>query len=226
MLSVDKSLSLRKGSLMKPIFLAFWLTAFGSAGAIAADSPAAAGTCQTPIPLDKQASALKAAFNADKGKVRLLFVMDPICPACLRGISDMSEDVLTPNAGNARLATFVVHMPVLGAKEKDTQRTCKVLKANAATHYWDPTGEFGRTLASGIGLKDKKGKQVYAWDVWMMYGPDAEWTGNGPPKPTLFMHQLNALSEGPAYDFFDSEKFAAQVADALKRTASAVSATK
>ncbi|MBI3714626.1 MAG: hypothetical protein HY255_01380 [Betaproteobacteria bacterium] len=199
---------------MRRFLLGLLLAIAGAANA--AESPAAGG-CQTPVLLDRQTGVLKEAFNAAKGKVRLLFVVDPICPACLRGIGDMSDDVLTPNSGNPKLAAFIVHQPVLGAKEKDTQRTCKLLKANPANHYWDPAGEFGRTLASGIELKDKKGKQVYAWDVWLMYGPDAEWTGKGPPKPALLMHQLNALSEGSQYDFFDSEKFAVRVADALKK---------
>ncbi len=203
---------------MKRILLGFLLLTTYAAATLAADAPMPpTGTCQAPLLLDKQATALKTAFNAAKGSVRLLFVIDPICPACARGIGDMSEDVLKPNMGNARLSTFIVHMPVLGAKEKDTQRTCKSLKANPANHFWDPAGEFGRTLASGVGLKDKNGKSVYAWDVWLMYEPDAEWTGRYPPKPALLMHQLNALSEGSQYDFFDSEKFAVQVADALKR---------
>ena len=202
---------------MRQILLGLLLTILSATGALAADSaPMSMGTCQAPILLDKQAIALKTAFNEAKGKVRLLFVVDPICPACLRGIDEMSDDVLTPNAGNAKLTTFIVHVPVLGAKEKDTQRTCKLLKANPANHFWDPEGEFGRALASGVELKDKKGKSVYAWDVWLMYGPDAEWTGDNPPKPALLMHQLNALAEGSQYDFFDSEKFAARVAGALK----------
>ncbi|MBL0123623.1 MAG: hypothetical protein IPP88_13130 [Betaproteobacteria bacterium] len=206
---------------MRQILLGLMLAIVSAAGALAAEvSAPTVGSCQTPLLLDKQAIALKEAFNAAKGKVRLLFVVDPICPACLRGIDEMSQDVLTPNAGNAQLATFIVHLPVLGAKEKDTQRTCKLLKSNPANHFWDPQGKFGRTLSSGVELKDKKGKWVYAWDVWLMYGPDAEWTGNNPPKPTLLMHQLNALSEGSQYDFYDSEKFAAQVADALKRAGS------
>lgn len=217
MLSIDKSLDRWQRFHMRDILRGLLFVTMSVTGALAADSPpASVGACQTPILLDKQAVALKTAFNAAKGKVRLLFVVDPICPACLRGIDEMSDDVLTPNAGNAKLATFIVHMPVLGAKEKDTQRTCKLLKANPANHFWDPAGEFGRTLASGLELKDKKGKWVYAWDVWLMYGPDAEWTGDNPPKPALLMHQLNALSDGSQYDFFDSETFAARVADALK----------
>lgn len=202
---------------MRNILLSLLLLTSGASGALAADGPPTSiGTCQVPILLDKQSAALKTAFNAAEGKVRLLFVIDPICPACLRGIDEMSGNVLTPNAGNAKLATFIVHVPVLGAKDKDTQRTCKLLKTNPANHFWDPAGEFGRTLASGLELKDKKGKWVYAWDVWLMYGPDAEWTGDNPPKPALLMHQLNALSDGSQYDFFDSETFAARVADALK----------
>ena len=61
-------------------------------------------------------------------------------------------------------------------------------------------------------LKDKQRKAVFAWDVWLVYGPEATWIDASPPKPTLFMRQLWAQPDIPTYDFLDSEKLAAHVA--------------
>lgn len=125
------------------------------------------GTCQNPVRLDASASALKEAFNDSGGNVRLLFVVDPICPACLRGAEEMNRAVLAPRTSDTRLRTFVVHMPVIGAKEVDTRRTCELLTHGQVKHYWDASGDFGRTLANALELKTKKGEPVYAWDVWL-----------------------------------------------------------
>ena len=61
--------------------------------------------------LDDQATALREDFNRAKGAVRLLFVVDPICPGCLRGLDDMNRDLLAATR-DPRLVTFVVHEPV------------------------------------------------------------------------------------------------------------------
>jgi hypothetical protein len=73
------------------------------------------GSAGAPVPytmLDDQASQLRADFNGRIGSVRLLFVVDPICPGCLRGLADMNRDLLRGTT-DRRLRTFVVHEPVL-----------------------------------------------------------------------------------------------------------------
>ena len=51
--------------------------------------------------LDKGATKLQEDFNRAKGSVRLLFVVDPICPGCLRGLDDVNRDLLaTSNEGS------------------------------------------------------------------------------------------------------------------------------
>jgi len=44
------------------------------------------------------------------------------------------------------------------------------------------------------------GAAYYAWDVWFLYGPDAKWEGDIPPKPLFWMHQLHG-------DVFTAEKY-------------------
>ena len=52
-----------------------------------------------------------------------------------------------------------------------------------------------------------------AWDVYFLYDRSAKWTGDLPPKPIFWMHQLGGLSEDK---YLDPDVFAAQANAALK----------
>jgi hypothetical protein len=71
-------------------------------------------------------------------------------------------------------------------------------------------GAFGRLLSQAIGLKNGE-RSVYAWDVWLVYGPEAKWVGADPPRPRLLMHQLGALRGSTEFPRLDSHVFAQQV---------------
>lgn len=182
-------------------FFALVISTMPLAVASAADAPASAGYAV----LDDQFSQLREDFNRAKGSVRLLFVVDPICPGCLRGMDDMNRDLLSKTK-DERLKTFVVHVPVLGAKAKDVMPAARLLQNSQVRNYWNASGEFGRALAKAVQLKNDK-ELVYAWDVWLLYGPDAEWIGTLPPQPRLLMHQLWKL-EGTRFPKLDSKVLA------------------
>ena len=95
------------------------------------------------VVIDDEYKALRDDFNRAKGNVRLLFVVDPICPGCLRGMDDMNRDLLATTK-DARLKTFVVHVPVIGAQAKDVMPSSKLLKNSQVRHYWNVSGAFGR----------------------------------------------------------------------------------
>lgn len=168
------------------------------------------------VVLDDQANQLRTDFNRAKGSVRLLFVIDPICPTCLRGLADLDRSLLAGTA-DPRLVTFVVHEPVLGAARfapwsrttaaHDVPAAARLLHNPNVRHYWNPSGAFGRLLSSAVDLTDGE-RPVYAWDVWLLYGPEARWTGVGPPKPELLMQQLGALRGSKAFPHLDRELFA------------------
>jgi hypothetical protein len=169
--------------------------------------------------LDDQGSQLRADFNRNVGSVRLLFVVDPICPTCLRGLADMNRDLLEGTV-DPRLQTFVVHEPVLGtaraapwsgmAEGKDVAKAAQLLHNPHVRDYWNPSGAFGRLLSLAVELKNND-SPVYAWDVWLIYGPDAKWEGTGPPRPRLLMNQLGALRGSTKFPHLDSHLFAQQV---------------
>lgn len=165
--------------------------------------------------LDDRGSPLKEDFNRAKGSVRLLFVVDPTCPGCLRGMDDVNKALLA-NTPDPRLQTFVVHVPVLDPppQAKDIAPSAKLLKNPNVRHYWNPTGSFGNALTKAVGLKNDK-REVFAWDVWLIYGPDATWDGDLPPKPQLLMHQLWALEDSKVFPHLDREVFAKKARELL-----------
>jgi hypothetical protein len=191
-----------------------------AAASCARDETAPAQTAtKSYATLDGQGSQLRADFNRGVGTVRLLFVVDPICPTCLRGLDDMNRDLLESTT-DPRLQTFVVHEPVLGtaraapwsrvAVGTDVPKAAKLLHNPQVRHYWDPSGAFGQLLSQAVGLKNSE-HPVYAWDVWLLYGPEAKWVGTDPPRPRLLMHQLSALRGSTEFPHLDSHVFAQQV---------------
>ena len=169
--------------------------------------------------LDDQGSQLRADFNRGIGTVRLLFVVDPICPTCLRGLDDMNRDLLESTV-DPRLQTFVVHEPVLGtalaapwsrlAIGTDVPKAAQLLHNPHVRNYWNPSGAFGQLLSQAVGLKNGE-HAVYAWDVWLIYGPEARWKGVSPPRPRLLTNQLGALRGSTEFPHLDSRIFAQHV---------------
>jgi hypothetical protein len=160
--------------------------------------------------LDDQDQPLRDDFNRDRGNVRLMFLVDPICPGCLRGLADMDRDLLSQLPNSARVKVYVVHEPVLGATSKDIPGAASLLHTTLARHYWNPSGAFGRHVSNALGLR-KGDRPVYAWDVWMIYPPDVVWTDAAPPHPQRLMHQLWDLTGNPNFPFLDSKAFTKEV---------------
>lgn len=177
------------------------------------------GARQADIPLhisvlNDQHQPLRDDFNRDKGYVRLMFLVDPTCPDCLRGLADMENDVFAKLPKGARVKAYIVHEPVIGGSDKDIPVAAELLHTTLVRHYWNPTGDFGRQMSNTLELRHGD-RPVYAWDVWMIYPPDAVWTGKTPPRPIWLMHQLAGLLGNPKFPFLDSKVFAAKVTMAL-----------
>ena len=64
----------------------------------------------------------------------------------------------------------------------------------------------------------KKGaKEIYAWDVWLIYGADAEWTtAQVPPNADFLMHQLPDLVGRDGFPFLRATAFNVEVEKQLE----------
>ena len=172
-----------------------------------------AGSAPHVVMLDGDDQPLREDFNRDQGFVRLMLVVDPRCPECLRGLADMGDDVLTKLPKDARIKVYVVHEPVIGGGDKDIPAAAELLHTTLARHYWNPTGDFGRQMSQVLGLLHGS-SSVYAWDIYMIYPPNAVWSGKDPPQPSYLMHQLPGL-DNQKFPPWDGKIFAIKVSETL-----------
>lgn len=188
-------------------------------GACGQQQPDAASTNSTPEPssayvvLDAELAQLRRDFNAHADQVRLLFISGPTCGICLRGLADLNDAFIEARQNDPRLHTFVVHVPVLGAREEDAAQTIALLDGPRVSHYWDGSGRIGQHYQHVLEIG------VYAWDVWLVYPPGPRWDDALPPAPDFWQHQLPIGEEIAAR--LDARQFKAEVESRLARLAPA-----
>jgi len=143
---------------------------------------------QTLPALDQKLDPLRTQFNRDVGKVRLIVIVDPTCPPCRWGASEIQKDVLE-TIHSDRLAVYVVWIPVLNFQDEPTLqknglKESSRLSDSRAIHYIDPRGFSGKEYSSILTFP----YHSPAWDVYLAFGPDARWD-NRAPSPTDWMYQ-------------------------------------
>jgi hypothetical protein len=164
-----------------------------------------AGSPQRPyVVLDKSLAQLRADFNANVGKVRLLYIVGPTCGTCLRGLSDLERAIYAKKNDDPRLVTFVVHVPTLGAREKNVAPASRLISNAHTMNYWEETGIIGKLMQQAMGA------DVYLWDFWTVYDPQVVWSDkHRMPVPGFWQHQLSGRL--PADRLLDASVFASQV---------------
>ncbi len=153
----------------------------------------------------KELSALREAFNRDKGKIRLVTLLSPSCGYCVKGyryVRKILEEVSDP-----RLRVYVVWEPMLSGDsralaEKMSQKT---EDARVVHQSWDGAQLSGKAWQELMGLGG------VAWDVYFLYGPEAEWGENGPATPDYWQHQ----GAGTRENWLNYETLKAKVEETL-----------
>lgn len=129
---------------------------------------------------------------------------------CLRGASELNDELFAKNK-SAALRGYVVWQPMAGGDRSDVPDATRIVADPRAIHYWDGPGATLRAYASVLGFSEP------AWDVYMIYGPEARWDGALPPKPAFWMHQLGSEGhervDGP---YLDPAEFAAKAGEMLE----------
>lgn len=120
---------------------------------------------------------------------------------CLRGSSEIADALNTME--DARLRAYAVWVPKVGGTESHVAQATVTLRDPRARHFWDGEGWTMRGFAPvlNIGSRD-------AWDVYLIYGPEARWDEDAPPRPRFWMHQLPGVTVAPE---LDAAEFAAQL---------------
>jgi hypothetical protein len=114
-----------------------------------------------------------------------------------------------------RLAAFVVWVPKLFGHESDVPNATRFVYDSRAQHFWDDSAVLVHRYDTVLGLGQD------AWDIYMIYGPEARWDGSQPPAPSFWMHQLHLPSRsGISGSFLNPAVFAAAADSSLRTSAS------
>lgn len=110
------------------------------------------------------------------------------------------------------LRGYVVWQPMLGGKEQHVEDATRLVPDERAVQFWDGHGATVRGFRRTLDLPEP------AWDIYMVYGADARWTGDTPPVPAYWEHQLGTASRPRVHGpYLDPERFAAKTAALLDR---------
>ncbi len=83
---------------------------------------------------------------------------------------------------------YVVWVPSLPAdNEGRVPAATAKIPDERASHYWDEKGALKIAYQRALKMDEP------AWDVYYVYGRDAEWKDELPPTPAYYMHQLHSL---------------------------------
>lgn len=73
---------------------------------------------------------------------------------------------------------------MLDEEESAVPFAIKKFKDERVSQYWDGKEKMADDYKRVLNIDQK------AWDIYLLYPPDAEWKDE-PPKPNFWMHQLN-----------------------------------
>jgi len=107
-----------------------------------------------------------------------------------------------------------VWLPVLpsGAHKPAARREAERIPDSRAMRFFDAEARVGKVYSSILHLPSG----LPAWDVYLVFGPEACWEGK-PPAPAYWMHQLGRA--GPPELRLDGEQLQRIISSLLSRTA-------
>lgn len=133
-------------------------------------------------------SKLQVEFNRESGSSRVILLLSPTCPTCLKGASAV-EDVLKRHP-NSPIVVFAVWEPMLPTDwSKPGSLVLKRLSDNRVRQFWDSD----HSVASALNAADKTGeihphccrRHDVLWDVIAGFPQGATWSA-APPLPAFF----------------------------------------
>jgi len=155
---------------------------------------------------------LRAQFNADVSKVRVLMVLSPGCASCAEGARLVETDVFA-KIKDQDLTGYVVWGPFLGQdSETMAERAMVLVPDGRVRHYWDERKRVAVGLTSVLQISPSLG-----WDVFLVYPKGTKWERADltPPAPKVFMTRSRSMTKG---QYLDGAAMRAQVQQLLQQT--------
>lgn len=156
-----------------------------------------------------QIETLRANFNRDIEKVRVISLLSPACHYCVKGF-EVLKTVISP-LDSKRVTAQIVWMPmVVGDQPKLAKQLAQNWQEPHISHSWDSKRVLGNEFQKVLNLTRT------AWDIYVIYKPGVVWEGMLPPKPTYWMHLLSDSSGADPAFFLNQEIFSKQIKSYLK----------
>ena len=111
------------------------------------------------------------------------------------------------NVTDERLRVYIVWLPIFGGDFKGEQRKLSQRFRDKRVSYFSDSESLSGKLWEQV---LKTGRPI-AWDVYLLYQPDAKWKEE-PPEPDYWMHQLGGVTKAPR---FDEETFRARLREMI-----------
>ena len=123
-------------------------------------------------------------FNRSNLKVRVLAILSPTCPDCLRGFEMVK--ILLDEFPCDDLSVFLIWIPMLDEDNFEAAiARSRELSDSRLMQAWDSSRQIGKLFAKTLNLEKT------AWDVYLIYArTESNWDGDGVQSPTFWMHQL------------------------------------
>jgi rhodanese-related sulfurtransferase len=113
----------------------------------------------------------------------------PTCHYCQSGYKVVKA--LFDGNKEPRLKGLVVWLPMLSQDTADAASAeAKSFADTRLVQGWDDQKQIGAAFSKTLALTGT------AWDVYLIYPAGVEWTGDVPPKPQFWMHQLKEEKSG------------------------------
>jgi hypothetical protein len=141
-------------------------------------------------------------FNASEDWIRVLAIISPTCPECLRGVELIRR--LFTRFDSKKLGGFILWVGMLKEdNEQIAKEKSEMIKDPRIMQFWDYDRLASRMFANTLRLV--KGM---AWDVYLLYSPRMRWENEeSAPEPAFWMHQLTSDSSADPKLRLEPEKF-------------------
>lgn len=84
---------------------------------------------------------------------------------------------LLAQTDDRRLRAYVTWVPMFRDREEDVPKASTEVPDWRAEHFWDGGSVLTRHIRQTLGLNEP------AWDIFLLYGPEAKWEAIGPRRP-------------------------------------------
>jgi hypothetical protein len=129
---------------------------------------------------------VRQEFNASSDSERVLLLLSPTCPVCIKGSSTVNE-ILSRHPGS-KIRVIAIWEPMLPTDwNRPTSAVLNRLSDRRATQWWDNRHLIANLLDASIaGQKPESCKlNGTLWDVIAVYPPGVKWTETL-PTPRFF----------------------------------------